>query len=107
MRELAVDVLVLAGAGCQLVCCIGVLAGRDAFDRLHYAGAACTLGPLLILAAILTRHGLAVQSLETAVAVALMLFAGPVLVNATARALRLAHDGQIEATPGERGEGGA
>jgi multisubunit Na+/H+ antiporter MnhG subunit len=99
--SLAVDLLLAAGTLCQLACCLGVLAGGDAFDRLHYAGAGSTLGPLLILAAIVIRHGIAVQSLDTLAAVGLMLALNPVLISATARAARLVHTGQIGPTADE------
>lgn len=97
----AVDALLAAGTLCQLVCCAGVLAGRDVFDRLHYSGAASTLGPILVLAAIVVRHGLAVQSADTLVAVLLMLVLNPVMVSATARAARLIEVGEVAATPEE------
>ena len=57
-RDLIVDVLVTGGVAAELVCCLGVLAMRSAIDRLHYAGAAATLGPALVAAAVCVREGL-------------------------------------------------
>jgi multisubunit Na+/H+ antiporter MnhG subunit len=100
--EIAIDVLLVLGTTCQLACCVGVLAGRDAFDKLHYAGAASTLGPILILAAILVRHGLSAPGLETAAAVGLVIAVNPVLVSVTAGAARRVLLGQVGPTDAER-----
>jgi len=100
--KLAIDLLLAAGTACQLICCVGVLAARDAFDKLHYAGAASTLGPTLILAAILIRHGLSAPGLETIAAVGLVVAINPVLVSATAGAARRVELGQVEPTDAER-----
>ena len=52
-ESLVVDVLLGVGVAAQLLCCVGVLVMRDAFDRLHYAGAGSNVGAFLILAPIL------------------------------------------------------
>ena len=100
--ELAIDVLLAAGTACQLICCVGVLAARDAFDKLHYSGAASTLGPILILAAILIRHGLSAPGLATIVTVGLLVAINPVLVSVTAGAARRVECGQVGPTGAER-----
>jgi monovalent cation/proton antiporter MnhG/PhaG subunit len=98
---ISIDVLLALGTACQVICCIGVVAGRDAFDKLHYAGAASTMGPILILAAILIRHGVTAPGLQTIVAVVLLISINPVLVHATAQAARRVIAGQIEPTDAE------
>lgn len=85
-RHAIVDVLLYAGVAAQLVCCLGVALGADAFDRLHYAGAGSTVGPLLIMAAILVQDGFVAQGLETIAAVLVLFVASPVVVHAIARA---------------------
>ena len=100
--NLAVDTLLALGTACQLVCCIGILAARDAFDKLHYAGASSGLGPILILAAILVRHGLTAEGLATIVAVGLVVVLNPVVVHATAGAARRMEVGQVGPTAAER-----
>lgn len=101
-KQLAIDALLVAAVVCQLACCIGLLVARDVFDRLHYAGAGSTLGPILLLASIWVRNGLSAPALETLAAVGLLFFVNPVLVTATARAARRIHFGQVETTPAER-----
>jgi monovalent cation/proton antiporter MnhG/PhaG subunit len=85
-RDLIVDVLLALGVGAELICCVGVLAMRNAFDRLHYSSAATTVGPLLIGAAVLVRESVSAGGLQTIAAVALLLLLNPVVLIATARA---------------------
>ena len=99
--HLAVDVLLTAAVVAQLLCCLGVLVARDAFDRLHYAGAGTTVGPILLATAIVLRHGYGSESLETIAAVGLLFLTSPVLVTATARAARRRAFGQESATADE------
>src|SRR3954454_10590633 len=44
----AVHVLVWLGVAVELVSCVGLLAMRNAIDRLHYAGTGMALGPALV-----------------------------------------------------------
>ena len=84
-----VDGLVALGVAVELVCCVGLLAMRNAIDRLHYAGAATVTGPALIAAGICVEEGLFTANGLNAVAVALLLaLLGGALSIATARTIR-------------------
>ena len=85
-ENLDVDVLLGIGVGLELACVVGVVAARSVFDRLHFVGAASTVPPVLILAALIVREGLPSNVLDAIVAVALLLVAGPVVVHALGRA---------------------
>jgi multisubunit Na+/H+ antiporter MnhG subunit len=103
---LLIDVLVGLGVGAEIVCCVGILAARDAIDRLHYAGAAATLGPALVATAIVVQESLFTTGGLNAVVVALLL----VVLNSaatllTARAFRLGERGTFEASAAERRRG--
>lgn len=87
-RDLLVDVLLTLGVACQIICCVGVVAMRSVYDRLHYAGAGATLGPIFIGAAVLIRESVSAGGLETIATVALVVLLNPVLTIATARAAR-------------------
>jgi multisubunit Na+/H+ antiporter MnhG subunit len=100
--DLAVDVLVALGVGSQLVCCAGLLAARTALDRLHYASAATTLGPVLLAAAVIVEEGFTQPGLNALLVAALLLMLNPVVVHATARVGRLATTGTLEPTARER-----
>jgi multisubunit Na+/H+ antiporter MnhG subunit len=65
VRDVLVDVFLVLGVGCQLVCCIGVVVMRTVYDRLHYAAAATTLGPVFIGVAVLIRESVSAGGLET------------------------------------------
>jgi len=87
-RPLAVDILVALGVAGELLCCLGLVFARDAFDRLHYAGAASTVPPLLIAAAVLVEESFTQSGLSALVVALLLLLINPAVVVATARAGR-------------------
>jgi multisubunit Na+/H+ antiporter MnhG subunit len=91
--NVAVDALLAAGVGLELLCCVGVLVMRTTLDRLHYAAAATTVPAFLILAAVLVREHLSSGGLEAIAAVGLVFLLNPVLLTATARAARRHEDG--------------
>jgi len=103
-RDLIVDLLLAAGVGVELICCIGVVLMRNAFDRLHYAGAATTLGPILIGGAVLVRESVSAGGLQTIATVAFLFLLAPVVQIATARAARRIQYGQVQALAEERAE---
>ena len=101
-----VHVLVWLGVAVELVCCIGLVAMRNAIDRLHYAGAATAVGPALVAAAVCVEEGVFTTNGLDAIAVALLLaLLGGALGVSTARAIRLRERGSLESTPAERERG--
>jgi monovalent cation/proton antiporter MnhG/PhaG subunit len=103
-RDLIVDVLLGLGIGAEVVCCLGMVVMRNAFDRLHYGAAATTIGPLLIGAAVLVRESVSSAGLETIAIVAVLFLLNPVVETATARAARRLEFGRVEPLPEERVE---
>ena len=88
-HEVVVHVLVWAAAASEIVCCIGVVAARDVFARLHYSAAATTLGPILVAIALAVENG--VRSIAAAAALvtaAFLVLGSPAVTIATARAAR-------------------
>ena len=104
MANAIVDVLLAAGVAAELVCCLGVAVMRDVYDRLHYASAGTSVGPFLVLAALLVREGLASQALEAIAAVALLFLANPLVVHAIARAARRIDAGETASSGPQGGE---
>lgn len=86
--NVAVDVLLALAVVGALVCCAGVALMRTSLDRLHYAAAGTTVPAWLVLAAVLVREHLSSGGLEAIAAVSLLFLLNPVLVVATARAIR-------------------
>jgi monovalent cation/proton antiporter MnhG/PhaG subunit len=103
--NLAVDILLALGVGAELSCCIGLVVATTIFDRLHYVAAGTTVGPFLLLAALLVREGLSSQGLESIAAIVLLFLASPVVVHAIARAARQLELGTVEATSEDEAAG--
>jgi multisubunit Na+/H+ antiporter MnhG subunit len=97
----AVDVLLVLGVASAFVCVAGVVVMRTTFDRLHYAAAGTTLPAFFVLAAVLVREHLTSGGLTAIAAVALLFFLNPVLLTATARAIRKVDYGDVAPLPEE------
>ena len=98
--------LVWLGVAVELLCCVGLVAMRNAIDRLHFANAATTVGPALIAAAVCVEEGLFTTNGLNAIVVALVLaLLGGALAVATGRAIRLRDRGTLESSPAERERG--
>jgi multisubunit Na+/H+ antiporter MnhG subunit len=101
-----VHVLVWFGVAVELVCCVGLITMRSAIDRLHYVGAATTVGPALVAAAVCVEEGVFTTNGLDAIAVALLLaLLGGALGVSTARVIRVRERGSLESTPAERERG--
>lgn len=87
-RDLIVDVLLAFGVGAELICCLGVLRMRNAYDRLHFSSAATTVGAFLIGAAVLVRESVSAGGLQTIATISVLFLLNPVVLIATARAAR-------------------
>ena len=86
IEDVVVGMLLVIGVSLELVFCIGVLVARDALDRLHYAAAAATIGPVLLGAAILVDEGVSAAGISTIVTVGFLVLLSPALTIATGRA---------------------
>lgn len=101
-----VQLLVWLGVAVELACCAGLVVSRSAIDRLHYAGAATTVGPALVAAAVCVDEGVFTTNGLNSVAVAVLLaLLGGALGVATARVIRVHDRGMLESTPPERERG--
>lgn len=102
MRSVATDVLLLAGVLILLLCALGVLVMRSAYDRLHYASAA-GWGAALIALAILVRQSLSLIADKALLTAVVVVVCGPVLAHATARAARIRERGEWDPRRGASG----
>jgi monovalent cation/proton antiporter MnhG/PhaG subunit len=92
VRDVIVYALLGLGVGCELLACLGIVAMRGVYDRLHYI-APSILGAILVAAAIWVREGPSVIALQATLLGLFLLAAGPVLTHATARAARISERG--------------
>ena len=88
MQAAVVDVLLGLAVLSAAVCVLGLLAGRSAVDRLHYAGAATTLPPALTAAAVVVEERFTTAGINAILVALLVLVLGSVLTHATARLAR-------------------
>lgn len=106
-RHVAADVLVTGGVAAQLICVLGVCWLRDVFDKLHYAAASSTIGPVLIgAAAVMAGFPSTSATIQCVVAVVLLAALNPVLTHVTARLawkIRTAEDGGADPTTSVEG----
>ena len=95
MSGLAVDLLLAVAVAAQLLSCAGVAVMCTSADRLHYASAAYTVGPVCVLAAVLVREHASANAWAAVAAIAILVLAGPVVVHATARVVRRIDLGEV------------
>lgn len=82
------SVLLGAGVALELLAVLGLSVMRDALDRLHYVSVA-GLGVALVAAAVLVRESFSLIGDKAFALGVLMLVLGPVIVQTTARSLRI------------------
>jgi multicomponent Na+:H+ antiporter subunit G len=88
VRHIAEYVLLALGGGIQVLSAVGVLAMRNAFERLHYVATA-GVGGALVCVAVTVRESFSLIGNKTLLLAVFFLVTGPVLVHATARAARV------------------
>lgn len=107
MRWIVSEVLLFAGVALLLLCALGVLVMRGAYDRLHYASAA-GWGALLVALAIVVHESLSLIGDKALLTAAVLVVCGPVLAHASARTGRMRERGAWNAgAPGREHEEGS
>jgi multicomponent Na+:H+ antiporter subunit G len=86
LRDVVTWILVGAGVGLQLLAVAGVVAMREALDRLHYAGAS-TLATICVVAGVVVQEGPSLIGLKALLLGGFLLVSAPALTSATARAV--------------------
>jgi multicomponent Na+:H+ antiporter subunit G len=88
-RAVASVALLVLGVGIELACCVGVLAMRGVYDKLHYTAPASTLGAFAIAGAVVLRTPIVQFGIKALLIAVALLVTNPVLSHATARAARI------------------
>jgi multicomponent Na+:H+ antiporter subunit G len=96
IRHALAVAFLIGGVVVELICCIGLIAVRNAFDRLHYLGPASSVGPLAIAAAVLIEESFTQAGVKSLLVALLLLLKSPVLTHATARAMRIHEEGRFQ-----------
>ena len=79
-------ILVIFGGALELLAVIGLCAMRDVYDRLHFVGLA-GFGAFLIAVAIVVRESFSLIGDKALLVGFVLIAAGPILVQTTARSL--------------------
>ena len=99
------DVLLGLAAAVVLVSSAGILAMRDAYQRLHYVAPIAVVAPVIVALAVLVQSGWTENSGETWLALLFMVIGGPFLAHATIRAARIREKGDWRPASGRLGAG--
>lgn len=81
--------LLAFGIVVELLCCLGLLAMRTTFARIHFLGPSTILGATSIAAAIVVKEALAQAGIKAMLIAATLLAASPLLSHVTGRAAYL------------------
>ncbi|HWE37913.1 MAG TPA: monovalent cation/H(+) antiporter subunit G [Isosphaeraceae bacterium] len=95
--------LLAIAVGVVWACAVGLLAARDAFDRLHCVGPVTVLGPIAVAGAVVVAEGPSASALKAILIGLSLLAVGPILTHATARAVRFRAAGGLKAHDAEAG----
>lgn len=85
-RAVVAAVLLISGGMLELLAVLGLCLMRSVYDRLHYVGLA-GFGALLIGGSIVVRESFSLIGDKALLVGAIVVFAGPVMVQSTARSL--------------------
>jgi multisubunit Na+/H+ antiporter MnhG subunit len=85
-RAVVAVVLLIAGGVLELIAVLGLCLMRNVYDRLHYVGLA-GFGGFLVAVAVLVRESFSLIGDKALLVGVVLVLAGPVLVQSTARSL--------------------
>jgi multisubunit Na+/H+ antiporter MnhG subunit len=94
VTNVVVATLVAAAVAAQVASCLGLALVRTPYARLHYASAATTVSPVLILVAFLVDESVSSNTLTALVVTVFLGVFGPVVVHGTARAALIHERGE-------------
>ena len=95
-RVIASTVLLVAGAGLEVLAVVGLCAMRSVYDRLHYVGLA-GFGALLIGVSIVVRESFSLIGDKALLVGVVLVLSGPVLVHTTMRRMLIRERGDWRA----------
>ena len=95
MRDVVVAVLLGLGVASVLISSLGLLASKGPYEQLHFTGPAGTIAPVAVAAAVLVEEPLSSMGIKSVLTAGILLVTSPVLVHATARAIRIRRHGEF------------
>jgi multisubunit Na+/H+ antiporter MnhG subunit len=95
-RAIVAIVLLAAGGMLELVAVLGLCVMRNVYDRLHYVGLA-GFGALFIAVAVVVRESFSLIGDKALLVGVILVVAGPIMVQSTARSLLIRERGDYRA----------
>ncbi len=95
---LLLGIAVLSG----VVTAIGMVAAKDAYERMHYMSPVATIGAWAIAAAVVVKESVNQAGIKAVLIAAIIFFMNAVLTHATARAARARQYGNLKIRPEEK-----
>lgn len=99
---IAVESLLAVSAAAVWVGCLGVVAMRNQYERLHFMAPMSTVSVAAILAAVVVQEGWGQAAIKMSLILLALVFTNAVLAHATARAARVRDLGQWQPCEGEK-----
>jgi len=96
-----VFILLSLAVGTCLFCSLGTLVARGAYEKLHYVAPCGTVAATAVALAVIVQEGFGPACIKSLLVLALLTFSGPVLTQATARAVRRRSSRRNESESGE------
>ncbi len=91
-RHVAAEVLVWIGVALILIACLGMIAVRSAYDRLHFSSPAI-LGVIFIAASVVVKESFSLIGNKSVLIAVLVLLGSPLITQASGRAARIRERG--------------
>ncbi len=100
--DLATAILLGIGVITVVASAIGVLLGRDFYERLQYMSPASSLGIGAIAAAVVVKESVNQAGIKAMIIAVVVFFTNSLLAHVTARAGRVRQYGKLDLRPEER-----
>lgn len=91
-RHVAAEVLVWIGVALILIACLGMVAMRSAYDRLHFSGPAI-LGVMFVAASVVVKESFSLIGNKSVLIAVLVLLGSPLITQASGRVARIRERG--------------
>ena len=105
MTSVVVDVLLAVGVAVAVAATAGVLLMGNPLDRLHYVTPVSVVSAVFLATAVVVKESFDARGLKAILVAVTLLFLGPVLTQATARAARVEQHGDWRLEAGEKRRG--
>jgi monovalent cation/proton antiporter MnhG/PhaG subunit len=94
-RDWIISGLLAVAVAVEWLCCAGMLAMKNPYDRLHAIAPANILAPIFVAGAVLVSEGFSQAGIKAVLVAVALILTGPIVGHATARAARIREKGAL------------